>query len=116
MIFLTSEYTRDPDSVELTSHALNKVKERQIGAHEIKKAISEGSIDEEYPNLLLDEDPNRQYQIAYELEMPISLWVILDTRNDKIVTAFYDDQEGAVDGSITGGRYMQSVRLKDLLR
>lgn len=116
---MTSEYPRDIDDprIEMSNHALIKMKEREIGAHEIKKAITEGRIDHDRPTLVLEDDPQRERQIAYELELPISLWVIYDPEFEKVVTVFYDDKEGAVDGSITHKfrEDSESVHLTELL-
>jgi len=100
---LTSKYPRDLDDprIVMSEHSLIKMKERDIGGHEVKKAITEGRIDHEQPELALEDDPARERQIAYELELPISLWVIYDPELEMVMTVYYDDQQGAVDGSIT---------------
>lgn len=81
---------RNFDSITATSHAINKIKQRNIGAFEIERAINEGSVtDGETPTTL-----------EYRLDMPtVDLIVVVDIPDKKIVTAYYSDEQGA-----TGGR------------
>lgn len=84
---------RDPDRVVLIKHAIDKMKQRNITATEIKNAIKTGS---------LEEDPTDEEgtNLRYRLEMPVDLLVAVDQVEEEVVTVFYDDDQGAVRGNI----------------
>lgn len=113
---MISNPSRDPDEYELTRHGYNQAKDRKIGAHEIRKAIKEGTVDEEFPNKVFDEDPDREFQFAFKLELPVPLWVIVDTRDNKIPTVFYDNEKGALDGSLGGTKFSAEAKYMNMLR
>ena len=86
----TSDPIRDPDKLTPADHLGRRMRERNIGAFQVKKAIREG----------VTEEGSKPTDVRYRLEIPgVDLLVVVDSRNDKITTAFYDDEQGA-----TGGR------------
>lgn len=86
-----SDPIRDPEELSYADHLSRRMRERNIGAHEVRKAIREGSI----------EDGSKPSDIRYRLEIPgVDLLVVADTRNDKVTTAFFDDEQGAEGGKI----------------
>ena len=89
-----NHYPEDMTGIELSGHAHNKMKNRVIGLHEVREALIDGEISEEAPS--------EDHQVAYITVLPVSLFVIVDpTKNpDRIVTMFYDNDDGAVEGSL----------------
>ena len=82
---------RDPDKLEGTSHLVNQMRKRNIGAHEVRKAIREGTV----------EEGAKPTDVRYRLEIPgVDLLVVVDSRNNKITSAFFDDDQGAEGGRI----------------
>jgi hypothetical protein len=96
-----NRYPRDTSNLSLSNHAWNKAHHRDISAHEINRAFEKGEIIEDFTDTVLTNDPKRDQLIAYKLDLPIPLWVIYDPDTRLIVTQYYDDQKGAVQGSIT---------------
>lgn len=82
---------REIAGYELTNHAVNQMKSRNIGVHEVELAL-EGDI---------KEDANKPHQLVHRLDFPgVDLLVVTDERKDNIVTAFYDDEQGAAGGRL----------------
>jgi hypothetical protein len=78
-------------NVENSRHAMQQAKHRNVGGHQILKAIREGVYEG------VDGDGNN----SYRLESPgVDLWVHVDPSNNKITTVYYDDEQGAVGGAI----------------
>lgn len=108
---------RDPDKLEATIHAVQKMKERNIGGVELRKSIEEGIVTETNPvrniedtklkeemEQAIAEGATREDTVPslkkYRLEIPgVDLLTIVDPVRMKIVTTFWDDAQGA-----TGGR------------
>ena len=86
------EPIRDFHRLTAADHAvLNRMRERNIGKYEIKKAIEEGSI----------EEGSTETTIRYRLDMPgVDLLVAVDIPKEQIVTVFYDDDQGATNGRL----------------
>lgn len=84
---------RDPEKLELTTHALDMARDRNIGGFEIKKAIREGEAEVGGGRKSSDD--------LYRLTFPgPDLIVIVDPDRMNITTVFYDDEQGAERGGI----------------
>lgn len=95
---MSSEYPRNPDDYTLSRHALNQFNDRKIGSVELRNAIKDGEIDEEFTD--------RDSRIAYRLKFPgPDLLVIANPDDLVVVSIYYDDEEGAKGGSVGGTRY-----------
>ena len=82
----------DPDDLTLSNHAMNRVKERNITAYQIKQAIRDGEP---------DGGAKKPHQIRFRDTYPgADLLVLVDPRKNKIVSVYYDDEQGAVGGSL----------------
>lgn len=96
-------FPRDPDKLELTQHSMNRMRDRNVGVREIRKCISEG--------IILPEEGNEPHQARYRLEMPgIDLILVISKRDMKIVSVFWDDEQGAKGGGL-GSRESQRPKL-----
>jgi len=95
---------RDPYEMEYAIHLDNRMKGRNITWAQVEMAIEEGVV-EDAPG-----DQN-EGNIRYRLEIPgVDLLVGVDTTkgpNGKIVSVFYDDEQGASGGSLGGRRFDQ---------
>lgn len=91
--FTIDNVIRDPDKIIATDHVGQQRTSggRQITWYQVKKAISEAPLD--------PDEANEPHQMAYRMELPVDLVIIVDQDNRKVVTAYYDDNQGA-----TGGR------------
>ena len=85
------EPIRDFSRLTATDHVINRMKERNIGAHEVRKAVEEGEVyDGETPTT-----------IKYRLEIPgVDLVAAVDIPKEKVVTVYYDDDQGAKGGRL----------------
>lgn len=84
---------RDPDKLVYADHLGRRARERNFGAHEVNKAIREGVYD--------PDGGNKPSDVSYRLEIPgVDFIAIVDSRNDKITTGYYDDEQGANKGGI----------------
>lgn len=98
-----SQYPRSIDPYNFTRHASNRAKERGIQLTEIRTAISQGKIytQDTFPEERVGKELRGEDIIAYATaDMPIPLYIIADPPEDEIITLFYEDQAGAVDGSL----------------
>lgn len=86
------EPIRDFHRLTAADHAvLNRMRQRNIGKHEIKMAIETGSI----------EEGSTDTTIRYRLDMPgVDLLVAVDIPKEQIVTVFYDNEQGAEGGKL----------------
>ena len=84
---------RDPEELEMRTHAYDMAKSRNIGAFEIKKAISEGDAE-------VGGGATEDFDM-YRLEFPgPDLIVIVKVPVKKIWTVYYDNEQGAQGGGI----------------
>jgi len=99
---MTEDYTRDIDEIVLSEHAINQLKDRRnMGTHEVKKAISEGDI--------IPENGDGPHEVEYRLRMPgVDFVMIVDTDINKVETVYYDDEQGADEGGLGGRRFDSS--------
>lgn len=77
------------DDYTANAHARRRIKERNISVAQIKKAIEGGEE--------LDIG-KAEYNNVYRLNLPVSLIVVTDERDKTLVTAYYDNEEGAHKG------------------
>lgn len=97
---MSKNISRDYDDWEISNHIDQMAHRRGISAHEVKGAVETGVIDQKEPEKALLPDEQRQRQIAFKLEMPIPLYVIADPKSMTLITTYYDDAEGAEEGSL----------------
>lgn len=90
---------RDANIMQTADHLNNQMKDRDILWSQIEMAIEDGSI----------EDSVGEDNILYRLEIPgVDLLVGVDTskgENGRIVTTYYDDEQGAQGGGLGGTRF-----------
>lgn len=105
------DYPRDPDDVTLTRHAMQQMKDRNIGVHEIKETIRQGKLE--------PEAGFEEHEVVYRLEFPgVDLLLTLDADQNNIESVFYDDEQGAEGGSLSSrqtGNNPVVAKLADLL-
>lgn len=90
---MTSEYSRDPDAYQVTSHIRTQSHERNFNWEDIKRAVKNGEIDEELPK--------KDHQIAYRLSVPgVDFVLIVDHERMNYVTGYWDDEQGARGGKL----------------
>lgn len=105
---MTDKYPRDIDDLDLTNHGKMKMKDRNIGAHEVIQAVETGEIDTEFPS--------KDHQIAYILDFPgPDLVVIVDPDRSNIVSVFYDDNTGSEGGALGDRRYEKVINFNSKL-
>jgi len=86
------EPIRDFSKLSISRHAvLNRIRQRNIGHHEMKRAIEDGSV----------EEGSDETSIKYRLDMPgVDLIVAVNIPDANITTAFYDNEQGANNGRL----------------
>lgn len=93
---------RDANKMQHADHLDNRMKERNILWGQIEMAIEQGSV-EDAPG------KSNKGNIRYRLDMPgVDLLVAVDTTKGKygrIMSPFYDDEQGAEGGALGGGRF-----------
>jgi hypothetical protein len=98
-----TDWPRDPSELYRTRHAKDKMKERNIGMHELKKCIREGNINVEAGNA--------RHEAVYRLEIPgVDLLAVIDKNKGSVETVYWDNQQGATGGGL-GGRYSMLQRI-----
>jgi len=86
---MTPSPPRDPDNLEPSKHFGQMIKERNIGAFEVKQAVRDGKV----------EPARGEDEFLYRLEIPgVDLIVIVDADTMTYETAYYDDEQGAEGG------------------
>lgn len=91
-------FPRDPEKLELTAHAMEQVRDRNIGVVEIRNCISKGIIN--------PDEGDGPDEARYRLEIPgVDLLLVISRKDMVIETAYWDDEQGAQGGALGGKRF-----------
>jgi hypothetical protein len=83
----SEEWPRDFDELELTKHAIDKMKQQTIGTREVRLSIEEGEI---HP-----EEGNGPEEARYRLEVPgVDLLTVVNREGMVIKSTFWDEDQG----------------------
>lgn len=88
---VTQDIPRDYDSLDVSKHAGQQSRDRNIGSYEVKEAIEKGEV----------EEGAKEQDIVYRNKFPgPDLLVVVDPERMLITTVFWDDDQGATGGAI----------------
>lgn len=89
------DYPRDPSKISPTPHAVIQMKDRQIGMRELRMGIKTGIVN--------PERGDGENTVLYRSEYPgVDLLLAVNTERMEVKSIFYDNEQGATDGSLFG--------------